>query len=51
MRLMIWSLTLVTSLVLFAASAAADCWLDGYWYPEGTTYGSYICQDGKWVRR
>ena len=52
MRMIIVPLALVASLVLFAASAeASGCYLDGHWYPEGTTYGSYVCIDGEWVRR
>jgi len=46
-----WTLLAVIVIsALFAGAVNADCELDGNTYPEGTTYGRYVCQDGEWVR-
>ena len=38
-------------LAVTLSAADADCYKDGTRYPEGSTVGSFICKDGKWVRR
>ena len=51
MNIRLYLAAIVTSVTLFAAAAKADCELDGVIYPEGTTYGDYVCRNGEWVRQ
>ena len=48
MRARIGSAVIVVILSIFGVDAYADCEFDGRSYPEGSTYGSYICEDGTW---
>ena len=51
MRMRLYLAAIVASVTLFATAAKAECELDGQTYPEGTTYGDYVCRNGEWVRQ